>query len=201
MERFNIQLLIPWWFFQSYFCLLFSAHDKFFHLLWLMSLLSFFCFFIRIQVEKTVRHGYKTTKLHLSASVTEILNRIESLMAPLGKLTIFDMLPNPYENNNIIETIILYRQCERFLHDLLNTLVAHQLHIDRCLKSFRSQLNKIHEIVIFRTAIPITSIFVSISTGFWVWFWGEITGANVHTADSCKYLLIWRKNAIQAMQH
>lgn len=74
----------------------------------------------------------------------------------------FDMLPNSIENNNVIKLITLNRQCERFLFDLLNTLVDHQIHIERCLKNFRSQLNKIHEIVKFRIAIPITSIFVSI---------------------------------------
>lgn len=117
-------------------------------------------------VEKTVRNGYKTTKLQLCASLKEITDRIELLMAPLGKRPSFDIIPSSIKNNNIIKSITLNRQCERFLYDLLNTLTDHQMHIDRCLKNFRSQLNRIHEIVKFRTAIPITSIFVSIFVQF-----------------------------------
>ncbi|XP_055325490.1 cilia- and flagella-associated protein 206 [Sitodiplosis mosellana] len=112
-----------------------------------------------VDLEKTVRSGYKTTKLQLCTSLKEITDRTELLMAPLGKLASFDMLSSLIENNNIIKSITLNRQCERFLYDLLNTLADHQKHIDRCLKNFRSQLNRIHEIVKFRTAIPITSIF------------------------------------------
>lgn len=112
-------------------------------------------------VEQTVRNGYKTTKLQLSASLNEITNRIKALIEPLATWLEPDMLPQLLEHNNAIESIRLNRQCERFLYDLLNTLSDHQMHIDRCLKSFRCQLNKIHEIVKFRTAIPITSIFVS----------------------------------------
>lgn len=82
-------------------------------------------------------------------------------MGPLAKLFASDIHSRLIENNNAIKSITLYRQCERFLHDLLITLTEHQIHIDRCLKGFRSQLNKIHETVKFRTAIPITSIFVS----------------------------------------
>ncbi|XP_031633398.1 cilia- and flagella-associated protein 206 [Contarinia nasturtii] len=112
-----------------------------------------------IDIEKTVRNGYKTTKLQLNTSLKEISSRIETLMATLGKLPSFDMLPSLIENNNVIKSITLNRQCERFLYDLLNILDDHHIHIDRLLKNFRSQLNKIHEIVKFRTAIPITSIF------------------------------------------
>lgn len=146
---------------------LFSALDKFFHLIWLMSPLSSSFFFVCVEmaVEKTVCNGYKTTKSQLAASLKEITKRIESLMAspPLASQPpSFDSLPNLIENNNVIMSITLNRQCERFLFDLLNILADHQQHIERCLKNFRSQLNKIHEIVKFRTAIPITSIFVSI---------------------------------------
>lgn len=121
----------------------------------------FDCFRWIFPVEQTVRNGYKTTKLQLNASLNEITNRIKALIEPLSTWLALDMLPQLLEHNNAIESIILNRQCERFLHDLLNTLSDHQMHIDRCLKSFRCQLNKIHEIVKFRTAIPITSIFVS----------------------------------------
>lgn len=118
-----------------------------------------------VQVELTVRNGYKTTKMQLIASLKEITDRIELLMAPLGtQVSSLDMIPSLMENNNLIKTIILHRQCERFLYDLLSTLVDQQMHIDRCLKNFRNQLNRIHEIVKFRTALPITSIFVSLST-------------------------------------
>lgn len=119
-------------------------------------------YFLKNQVEKTIRNGYKTTQLQLSASLQEISSRIQSLMGPLGKLVAPDIHCWLIENNNAIKSITLYRQCERFLHDLLITLTDHQIYIDRCLKGFRSQLNKIHETVKFRTAIPITSIFVSI---------------------------------------
>lgn len=151
--------------FSLFLSLFFSAFDKFLNLVWLMSLL--FHSFLKkkkknCSVEKTVRNGYKTTKLQLSASLKEITDQIELLMVPLGKRPTFDILPSSIENNYIIKSITLNRQCERFLYDLLNTLTDHQMHIDRCLKNFRSQLNRIHEIVKFRTAIPITSIFVSI---------------------------------------
>lgn len=99
--------------------------------------------------------------MQLTASLKEIMSRIESLMAPLTKLPSFDMFPEFIENENVIKSITLNRQCEHFLQDLLNLLSDHQMYIDRYLKNFRNQLNKIHEIVKFRTAIPITSIFVS----------------------------------------
>lgn len=116
----------------------------------------------RIIVEKTVRNGYKTTKLQLNQSLNEITSRIELLMNPLAKVLSAETFPGLIENNNVIKSITLNRQCERFLYDLLNTLTEHQTHIERCLKNYRSQLNRIHETVKFRTAIPISSIFVSI---------------------------------------
>lgn len=80
--------------------------------------------------------------------------------------TSLDMLPSQIENNNLIKKITLHWQCDRFLYDLLSTLVEHPIHKDRCLNNFRNQLNRVHEIVKFRTAIPITSIFVSLLTLF-----------------------------------
>lgn len=120
--------------------------------------LSHTCF----SVEKTVRNGFKTTKLQLSTSLKEITGRIESLMRPMANISSAETLASLIENNNVIKSITLNRQCERFLYDLLNILTEHQIYIERYLKNYRSQLNKIHETVKFRTAIPITSIFVSI---------------------------------------
>lgn len=142
---------------------------NFSHFRWLMSLLSptfFLICFSKYQVEKTVRNGYKTTKSQLTASLNEITSQITAMVEPIAKQLSHEMLPQLIESNNAIKAITLYRQCERFLHDLLNTLSDQQIHIDRCLKNFRSQLHKIHEIVKFRTAIPITSIFVSMNTLF-----------------------------------
>lgn len=123
----------------------------------------FFSFinFFEFQVEKIVRNGYKTTKQQLTVSIKEIIDRTETLVKPLEKLLTLNMYAQLIESININKAITLNRQCERFLRDLLNTLADHQIYIESYLKNFRIQLNKIHEIVKFRTAIPITSIFVS----------------------------------------
>lgn len=113
-------------------------------------------------MEQTVRNGYKTTKLQLTASLNEITSRIKVLIEPFSAWPSHGILPESIKYNNMIKLITLNRQCEHFLYDLSNTLSDLQIYIDRCLKNFRCQLNKIHEIVKFRTAIPITSIFVSI---------------------------------------
>lgn len=126
---------------------------------WINILFSFNNFFS--QVEKTVRNGYKTTKLQLGISLKEVNDRIDILSKPFSKLLKLNESPHLIESNKIIKAITLNRQCERYLRDLVNTLADHQVYIENYLKNFRIQLNKIHEIVKFRTAIPITSIFVS----------------------------------------
>lgn len=98
----------------------------------------------------------------MNISLKEITDRINTLTKPFAQL--LKSRPSPVqlmENGNIIKSIALNRQCERFLHDLLNALADQQVYVERYLKNFRNQLNKIHEIVKFRTAIPISSIFVS----------------------------------------
>lgn len=95
------------------------------------------------------------------------------------------------ENNNVNKSITLNRQCERFLHDLLNTLTDHHIHIERYLKHFRNQLNKIHEIVKFRTAIPITSIFVSI----------EIIPYHVYNTRMHARFYTWHMLVIPQVKH
>lgn len=130
----------------------------------LFSLISFensSLLLLQIQVEKTVRNGYKTTKLQLNISLKECTDRIEKLVQPFEKLLMLNAPTELLESHDISKALTLIRQCERFLHDLLNTLANHQMYIERYLKNFRIQLNKIHEIVKFRTAIPINNIFVS----------------------------------------
>lgn len=116
-----------------------------------------------MQVEELLRNGHKTTKLQLNGSLKEIENQISKLIESIvvnGATPIqFNQFPINAENNIIIKLIIFHRQCECFIYDLLNTLT--ECNIDRYLKRFRNQLNEIHEIVKFRTAIPISNIFVS----------------------------------------
>lgn len=130
--------------------------------IWLNFLFSFeLSSFFQIQVETTVRNGFKTTKLQLSISLKEVNDRIDALVEPFAKLLKLNESSQQIECDKIIKAITLNRQCERYLRDLANTLADHQTYIESYLKNFRIQLNKIHEIVKFRTAIPITSIFVS----------------------------------------
>lgn len=91
----------------------------------------------------------------------EVNDRIDALVEPFAKLLKLNESSQQIECDKIIKAITLNRQCERYLRDLANTLADHQTYIESYLKNFRIQLNKIHEIVKFRTAIPITSIFVS----------------------------------------
>lgn len=166
-----------WWRAVLRFYASFVFANKFCQRAWLLSPLFYFSPFISVcldspPVENTVRNGYKATKSQLNASLKQIASCIERLVGALGKQSI-DRIPSLIEKNNVIKAITLNRQCERFLYDLLNSLAEQQVHIDRHLKTYRSQLNKIHEIVKFRTAIPISSIFVSIK---WTW-WTRVRSA------------------------
>lgn len=119
--------------------------------------------FLFLQVEELLRNGHKTTKSQLNGSLKDIENQIskllESIVVNEATPIQLNQFPINDENNIIIKLIIFHRQCERFIYDLLNTLT--ECNIDRYLKRFRNQLNEIHEIVKFRTAIPISNIFVS----------------------------------------
>lgn len=115
-------------------------------------------------VEEILRNGCKTTSLQLNASLKDIKSRIASIIEPLIEQTIqLNQITIDSENAIVIKFIIFYRQCERFIYDLLNTLRDSQTQIDRYIQCFRNQLNEIHEIVKFRTVVPIKNIFVSIS--------------------------------------
>lgn len=152
---------VMWFFGPDCFSFLFSL-DKCSNFRWLMFAIVLF-FLCKFWVERTVRNGYKTTKSQLNASLNEMKSQIRTILEPMEKLPTHEMVRRLIVNKNAVKSITLNRQCERFLYDLLSTLSDQQLHIERCLKNFRSQLNKIHEIVKFRTAIPITSIFVSMN--------------------------------------
>lgn len=76
---------------------------------------------------------------------------------------------NEIKNNVINETeidrlkdlLIMYRQCEQFIIELLRNTCEQKHDIDRLLKSFRNQLNCIHEVLKCRIAVPMATIFVS----------------------------------------
>lgn len=118
-------------------------------------------------------------------SLKEITDRIDALTKPFSKLLSLNVSTERIGSNNIAKAITLNRQCERFLYDLMRILLDHQMYIERCLKNFRSQLNKIHEIVKFRTAIPITSIFVSTHIKFRCFVLLAIT--RIRLADVLQY--------------
>lgn len=107
----------------------------------------------------------------MTTSIDEVKSRIEALVIRFEWDSSFwtpnnRLLLNKFENNEFIKSITLYRQCERFVYDLLSTLIELQLHAERNLKGFRNKMMNIHETVKLRIAVPITSIFVSISFRF-----------------------------------
>lgn len=135
----------------------------------------FIIIIVLLAVEDVIRNGYKTTKAQLNISINKIKNRIDVTTKPLLKHIdniVAHLSSSSWSqqqrfsfnliDSNIVKLITLYRQCERFIYDVLSTFMDNYVQIDRFLKKFRNQLNEIHEIVKFRTAIPITNVFVSI---------------------------------------
>lgn len=102
--------------------------------------------------------------MQLNLSIENIESHIESIMSS-EKISSNELstqlLEDKFKNKRFIEWIILNRQCERFLFDLLNILLDNKTRADKYLKTFCCTLNQIHDIVKFRTSVPITNIFVS----------------------------------------
>lgn len=115
-------------------------------------------------VEEVVRAGLNATKTQLTISLTKIKKHIGLLIKLLMKCDQSESagyFPCNTKREYTTRVLILYRQCERFIIDLLNTVIDSHKIVERFLRSFRHCLNDIHEIVKFRTAVPIENIFVS----------------------------------------
>lgn len=128
-----------------------------------------FAVHMKYTVEETVQKGYETTQIQLNLSIDDIKSRIESIVAPenISSNELSTQLwLKKNKNKRFIEWIILNRQCERFLYDLLNILLDNKTRADEYSKTFRCKLNQIHDIVKFRTSVSITNIFVSTEHSF-----------------------------------
>jgi hypothetical protein len=55
----------------------------------------------------------------------------------------------------------MYRQQEVFTRKLMDELALIKFNIDNCMQEYVAKLNRIHESVQFRTAIPTDRVFVS----------------------------------------
>lgn len=124
----------------------------------------FFFLIYSIAVEEILHSGYKATKTQLNISLDQIqqpiceLTKIQEKFVSLGANGTFVAT----EVECLKDILIMYRQCERFLMDLLTSTSEEKNNIDRLLKSFRNQLDCIHDILKCRIAVPMSNIFVSI---------------------------------------